>query len=232
MNAYSAGQIVFFAAAVLICLQSGFYAAVKAFVGKGRLYTVSKCAGCAVYILTAGASVFISGADVYTVLMLAGFLLSAGGDYYLSLVGHKRLKAGGLSFSAAHLAFSAAFITVGRLSPVQPAALAAVLLAELAVMKLTGFRFRGIAKMIIGYSAAVSAMAVLAVSLPFAGTLGRVPAVMTAAGGVMFLVSDILWAITAFGGLRKKNTIAVLKALNAVTYFPAQALMAGALLFR
>lgn len=215
-------------ACVLSCVQMGVYISFK-IKKKGVAYTVSKCVGSVLFIAVAAAAQFFGKSDSYSLLILIAMIISGVGDYFLSLQnGHHRLKLGAASFASAHICFIAAFICAsGFMWPTLPI-IAAVFVLEYLVARLIKLNCRGAGKLVAIYCFTVTSMAVLGVSQLF-GVMPKAAAVMTAVGGVLFLISDMLWMMYGFvGGSTKKWQ----KALNVLTYFPAQMLIAGALLFR
>ncbi len=216
---------------LLLCVQMPVYSHYKV-KGKGREYTLTKCAGSLVFTVTAIVGTVLTP-DVYSFLITAAMLLSAAGDYLLSRTSHHRLKAGGAAFAAAHLCFMAAFIYAAGFHWQTVPVTAALFAAELGAAKLIGMKNRGAGIGMAIYIVTVTMMAVSAgamllteeLTVPMSLTSQR----MTAIGGVLFLVSDFFWM--TYGMIFSKAK-ASLKIANVLTYFPAQILIAGALLFR
>lgn len=211
---------------VLSVIQIIVYSIIKV-KGKGLAYTVSKCAGSAIFLITAVFAIVINGFSIYSLLMLVAFVLSTLGDYYLSLDGKKsRLKRGAGCFLLAHCTFIAAFVCIGSFHWVTLPITALIFALEYAAAKIFKMNFHGIEKGVAGYIFTVSAMAVQACS--FAVLQNFSPfALMSACGAVLFLISDLIWVRY---GLNKNSSQKTLKVLNVVTYFPAQMLLAGAML--
>ncbi len=223
-------DIVFFAImCVLQTIQMCLYIPRK-LKGKNTAYTVTKCLGSALFLITAAGSLFFHTADSFTWLIGLALVLSAIGDYYLSMPsGHHRLKLGAASFVCAHLFFVAAFISQAGIHW-QTLAFALIPLAlEFTAAKLIKLNFRGAEKPVAAYLSVVTIMACFAVSTIFFTDMSRTSVYMTAAGGVLFLISDMLWVLY---GLDRNSSKNLVKALNVLTYFPAQLLIAGALIFR
>lgn len=223
------GKSLFYAVmCALCCVQMAVYIHFK-LRSKGTAYTVSKCAGSLLFFTVALAAQFISGVSAYSLLVLLAMALSGVGDYFLSKPhGHHRLKLGAASFIGAHVMFVAAFISVAGFHWLMLPVIAAALLSEFCLMKATKLNCRGAGKQAAAYLAVVTVMAVSACWLLF-GDVPRLSAAMTAAGGVLFLVSDCLWV--QYGFHRGAGNRSAVKVLNVLTYFPAQMLIAGALLY-
>lgn len=226
-------EVLFFAAmCVLSLIQMPVYCFYK-LKGKGRAYTISKCAGSLIFVLTALGSLFFSVPDAYSVLIIAAMLLSAAGDYLLSRTASHRLKIGGCTFAAAHICFIASFIYAAGFNWLSIPVVLALFAVELLAAKLLKLKSRGVGTEMSVYIIIVSAMAVSAVFMLVSDEL-RVPMsaaarIMTMLGSVMFLVSDLFWMTY---GMIFSSAKASLKIANVLTYFPAQMLIAGALLFR
>ena len=226
-------EMLFFAAMCALCLiQMPVYSFYK-IKGKGTAYTVSKCAGSLVFVLTALGSLFFAKPDIYSFLIIAAMLLSAAGDYLLSRTASHRLKIGGCTFAAAHICFIASFIYAAGFNWLSIPVILAMFVIELLAAKLFRLKSRGVGTEMSVYIIIVTAMAVSAVFMLLADGLcvpvSRAAQIMTAIGAVMFLVSDIFWMTY---GMIFSSAKASLKIANVFTYFPAQMLIAGALLFR
>lgn len=220
------GLYIFIPLCVLSLAQIIVYSIIKV-KGKGPAYTISKCIGSLIFIAAAVAAMIISGFDLHSALMLAAFLFSGFGDYYLSLDSkHKRLKTGASCFLAAHCTFIAAFISIGSFHWLTLPITAVLFAAEVAAAKIGKINFYGIEKGVAAYILTVSAMAVQACSLAVIEAFSPF-ALLSACGAVLFLISDLIWVCY---GLNKNSSQHLLKVLNVVTYFPAQMLLAGAML--
>jgi len=227
------GKSVFFIVMCLLsCIQMPIYCYFKV-KGKGKSYTLSKCAGSLIFVITAAVSLVISSSDIYAVLVLIGMILSLIGDYLLSLTASHRLKIGGCTFMAAHICFTSAFIYAAGFRWQVIPVIVVLLAGELIGAKLFKLKTRGASKEMVVYITAVTTMAVCAGSLLFADSydvqISNAAKWMTVAGAFLFLVSDCLWMTY---GMIFGNAKPALKIANVLTYFPAQMLIAGALLFR
>lgn len=223
------GKTLFYAVMCLLCcVQMAVYIHFK-LRSKGAAYTLSKCAGSALFFAVALAAQFIGGCTVYSLLILLAMALSGLGDYFLSKPhGHHRLKLGGGFFVGAHVMFVAAFIYFGGFRWLMLPVIALMLLTEYVIARVTKLNCRGAEAQVAGYLSVVTVMAVCACWL-VSSDMPSLPASMTAVGGVMFLVSDCLWV--QYGFHRGEERRSAVKALNVLTYFPAQMLIAGALLY-
>lgn len=222
----SAKYIILTAAWLLILVQTYIYSKIK-LRGKSTAYTVAKLSGGAVFTLTGALSLLFS-CSFFQLSMLGAFLLSMLGDYFLALPeGHGRLKFGIASFSMAHVVFLASFILYGGFFLWQLLAYLALFLVFILSLRICDFNFRSMKPFVIAYTALVTLMAVQACTLPFAGILPRLPSILIAVGGVLFLISDCIWSLYGFS--RRFNSGA-LKVANVYTYFFAQLLMASGVL--
>ncbi len=230
---FSEPKILFFAVmCVLICVQMPVYSHYKV-QGKGRAYTLSKCAGSLIFVLTALGSLLFACVDTYSILIIIAMVLSAVGDYILACPEAHRLKIGGAVFGLAHVFFTAAFICAAGFNWLIIPIVAAVFALELYLAKVFNLKNRGAGASMAVYILTVTTMAVCSVFMLASSELrvSMSPASdwMTACGAVLFLVSDCFWM--SYGMVFNKSK-AWLKVANVLTYFPAQILIAGALLFR
>lgn len=226
-------KTVFFALmCALMCVQVPVYCHYKVR-GKGTAYTVSKCSGSIIFLLTALGSLVFAKTDTYSILIIVAMALSLVGDYLLSRTAAHRLKAGGAAFAAAHICFTAAYIYAAGFKLIEVAVIAALFELELLGAKVFNLKNRGAGAGMAVYIISVTTMAVCAAFMLFAPQLrvemSRMSIIMTAVGAALFLASDCFWMTY---GMIFNNAKASLKIANAVTYFPAQLLIAGALLFR
>lgn len=226
----SASLAIFLLAAMLMCFQSGFFSAVKAYHGTGPTYTVSKMFGCFVYLALCITGLALHGADAYGILLLCGMLLGAAGDYFLAFASRGRLKIGGGCFLAGHVFYIAAFISAAGLRWQPFAAMVIIYALELGLAKLLRFRFHGVRTLVMSYAFIITLMTCTAISTLPSPRVETARALFICCGAVLFLVSDILWAIAHFASGFSRNTLRWLKIFNVVTYFPAQLVLAGSLM--
>ncbi|MDR1002676.1 MAG: lysoplasmalogenase [Oscillospiraceae bacterium] len=213
---------ILIAAWILIIIQTVVYSRFK-LRGKGRTYTISKCAGSLIFTLTALSGV-IFVESLFGVLMLTGFVFSFAGDYFLSKQsGTGFLKAGIVAFQTAHLVFICTFFLFGGFFWWQGALLLISVSVFPIIEKCASLSFLGQRKLVYSYTVVVSVMVTAALSLPFAGKLSTPAAWLTATGAVLFYISDLLWAIYGFSPGKKYR---VLKVMNVFLYFFGQMLMA------
>ena len=214
---------------VLLALQMLAYSRCK-LRGKDVMYTLTKVAGGVIFTVTALASAVMQKPDGYSWLIIAAMFLSVLGDYYLAQPpGKHRLKLGAASFVCAHCFFMAGFISLAGMHWQTVVAFAIVYGLLIAGGYAIKLNCRGAGKGVALYIAFVTFMACCACSLPFFADMPRGATVMTSCGGALFLVSDIFWVMY---GLDKNAPNKAFKIANIFTYFPAQLLIAGALLFR
>ena len=226
-------KILFFAVmCALMCVQMPVYCRFK-LKGKSTAYTISKCAGSFIFLLTALGSLFFTHADTYVVLIIVSMALSLVGDYMLSRVGKHRLTIGGGFFAAAHICFTAAYIYASGFDPLSLVVIAAVFGLELLGAKALRLRNRGAGAGMAVYIISVTTMAVCAAFMLFTKQLNVEMSgtcrIMTAVGSLLFLISDCFWMTYRMIFSSGKPS---LKIANVLTYFPAQMLIAGALLFK
>ncbi len=185
------------------------------------------------FIATAMISLVFTEADAYSVMIIVSMFLSAVGDYLLSKKSRHRLKIGGGIFMLAHICFIAAFITAAGFHwQVIPVALV-LLILELAAAKLLKIKTRGVSADMMLYIVVVTTMAVCAASMLLTGEfnlqMSNISRNLTIIGAFLFLISDCIWMTY---GMIFSSSKPILKIANVLTYFPAQMLIAGALIFR
>ena len=157
-------------------------------------------------------------------VFLAAFGLSVAGDVLLSFPMKHSFQAGLGAFFLAQCSFVAAFLSRYYLSP-WDALLFAVLAGAVlfTLLKAPGMEYGKMRFPVILYALAVSAMASKAVSGVW--LIGGPAAWVAAAGGALFFASDVILAFVIFS--RKKP--ASLRALNLISYYAGQALLAVSL---
>ena len=228
--------ILYIIACALSVVQMGVYIHFK-IKGKGFAYTLSKCTGSLIFILTAvmaaiigltdkGAGVIV---DAYTWLIIGALILSAGGDFFLAQSAQHRLFIGACLFALSHVTFITAYIVLAGFHWQVIPIIAGLFLFEVLMAWIIKLNCRGVAVQMGVYIFTVTSMACFAFTLLFSQAVSITAAAMTAFGGALFLISDVLWLMY---GLDKYSPKKLYKILNVVTYFPAQMLIAGALLLR
>ncbi|MBR1693024.1 MAG: lysoplasmalogenase [Lachnospiraceae bacterium] len=160
-------------------------------------------------------------------IVLAALLCSMAGDVLLALDQDQGLMfiLGVASFAAAHVLFSVAFCKASR---VQKRDLAAtvILFALLFVLLQVGtFDFQGLFPVLLGYAAVISFMTIKALSL-WRCRKGREQGVyLLMAGGVLFLISDMVLLFWLFG----IDTPKEVQSVNWALYYVAQGCLSYAL---
>lgn len=220
--------LVLTAAWLLSLVQTTVYACIKVR-GKSKAYTISKCLGSALFCLL-GAYALVNciakGENIaFSAMLLAAFVFSAFGDYFLSLPeGHKRLKLGIISFSSAHIIFFIAFALAGGFFLWQLAVYLCVLLVVVASLRIFKFNFRGMKNFVFAYTALVTLMATQALAVAFSRNFPLYVGLPIAIGGALFFISDLVWSIYGFSSFKRAS---LLKVINVYTYFFGQMFIAS-----
>lgn len=159
--------------------------------------------------------------------MVTAFVLSAAGDIFLVVArGSSALFIAGVAcFAAAHVMFLTVFC---KKSPVKKAdiGLSAIVFAGLLALLLLGdFEYNGLLPVIIGYTVIVTFMMIKALSVWRVREGREKAAYLIMAGGVLFLVSDLVLLFWLFG----KDMPMWVQAVNLITYYTAQAFLSAAL---
>lgn len=171
-----------------------------------------------------------AGHTAYAVLVAIGLVLGAVGDELLQLMECRPEKkdgfflAGLIAFLAGHVAYIAAFAAAVRTTLwqfVAAALLFAVIFALQFPAKVQPGRMKG---PVYGYAAVIAVMAGYAFSCARYGSPAL--AALAVTGGALFVVSDAVLALMFFSPIRKKW----LPAVNLVTYYAAQILLAFSIL--
>lgn len=199
---------------------------------------------CSSLFVAIGVTAMIGGRNysVYAILMVIGFSLCWLGDLFLHVSPKERYFFLGLAcFLIGHLFFASAyFIAVTDMFPEatffdwrEMLAIAVLLLVGVAVQRLTMTHRLGKATVpVLIYAAALITMFVKSCSLGIRYGLSDLPynwciCVLLCAGAGLFVISDSTLVYINFD--KRKNF--PLKAVNLVTYFGAQVLLASSLLF-
>jgi uncharacterized membrane protein YhhN len=161
-----------------------------------------------------------AGAEGTDRLVLAGLLLGAAGDFFLSRPGQAAFLAGMAAFGLGHLAYAAAFVPLGAGWP-DPWAAAAVALVGLCAWVFLAPRAGALAAPVRGYIVVILLMALAALRLH------GMP--LTLAGALLFVASDLLLALQLF--VLPAGRVQAWAAHGVwALYWPAQALIALATL--
>lgn len=154
-------------------------------------------------------------------LFAAAFLLSLLGDVLLAVPVKQSFLSGLGAFFMAQCCFAAAFIGRWGLSPLDIATYAVLAgTAILTLMKMPGMEYGKLMLPVCVYALALSAMAAKAVSGAYIN--GGMGAWAAAAGGLLFYASDVILSFICF----HKKKVPCLRALNLITYYVGQGLLA------
>lgn len=158
--------------------------------------------------------------------MLAAFICSMAGDVLLALDKSMGILfvLGVVSFAAAHVLFSFAFSKVSAVAKADITAAVAVFIVLLFVLCIGDFDFQGLFPVLAGYAAVISFMVVKALSLWRCRKEGKEAAVLVMAGGVLFLLSDVVLLFWLFANGMPKEV----QSVNWVLYYLAQGCLAAA----
>ena len=159
--------------------------------------------------------------------ILLALCCSMAGDVFLALDTEKGIMfiLGVASFAAAHVMFSIAFCKMCKIRKRDFAVTGMILGVLLVIMCVGTFDFQGLFPVVIGYAAVISFMVAKALSL-WQCRQGKERAVgLMMAGGVAFLVSDMLLFFWMFGvGIPKE-----MQSANWIMYYMEQMFQAHAL---
>ncbi len=159
--------------------------------------------------------------------MMIALLCSLAGDVFLALDKEEGILFifGVASFALAHVMFSVAFC---RISAVKKEDFVGVLLVfggEMLILCLGKFDFQGLFPVLAGYAAVISFMVIKALSLWRCRRGRERAAYLIMAGGVLFLLSDILLLFWLFGIGTPKE----IQSVNWILYYLAQGCLSAAL---
>lgn len=163
----------------------------------------------------------------FTKTMLIAFFCSMFGDIFLALDTNQGILfiLGVLSFAIAHILFSTAFCRLSPISKKDIALTGAVFLALMLLLFLGSFDFQGLLPVLIGYAAIISFMMVKSLSLKNCRWPGECATTLIMAGGVLFLLSDIILLFWLFGIGTPKEV----QSLNWIVYYLAQGCLSASL---
>lgn len=161
------------------------------------------------------------------VKMITAFFLSAVGDVLLALDKEEGILfvIGVASFAAAHVMFLMVFCGISPLRKADIFATAVVFLGLLALLLFGDFSYHGLLPVLIGYTVIVSFMMIKALSLWQKREGREKAAYLIMAGGVFFLLSDVLLLFCLFG----EGTPKIVQAANWLIYYSAQICLTAAL---
>ena len=159
--------------------------------------------------------------------MLAALFCSMAGDVFLALDQEKGILfiLGVASFALAHVMFSISFCRISAVKKVDFAGMFVVFGLEMLILCLGKFDFQGLFPVLAGYAAVISFMVIKALSL-WRCRQGRAWGLyLRMAGGVLFLLSDILLLFWLFGiGMPKE-----IQSANWILYYLAQGCLSASL---
>jgi uncharacterized membrane protein YhhN len=154
----------------------------------------------------------------YQGLIAVGLLFSLAGDVFLMLP-PRYFEGGILCFSATHILYFLAFVSVSGIAFVQPATPLVVIIA----IALAALIWRGVNPSlhipVLAYTVLIAIMAIQAVGAAI--TLGTTGSIIAAAGALLFFVSDAMLAIDRF-----RSPFAAARALVLSSYWLGQWLIA------
>lgn len=159
--------------------------------------------------------------------MLIALILSMAGDVLLALDKEEGILfvLGVAGFALAHVMFSVSFCKVSAVKKTDLAGMVLVFGAEVLILCLGKFDFKGLFPVLLGYAAVISFMVIKALSL-WRCRRGRERAVfLIMPGGVLFLLSDLLLLFWLFGIGTPKEV----QSVNWVLYYLAQGCLSASL---
>ena len=159
--------------------------------------------------------------------ILIALLCSMAGDILLALDKDQGILfiLGVAGFALAHVMFSVSFCRISPVKKIDFVGMILVFAAEILILCLGTFDFQGLFPVLLGYAAVISFMVIKALSL-WRCRQGRERAVvLTMAGGVLFLASDILLLFWLFGIGTPKEV----QSVNWVLYYLAQGCLSASL---
>lgn len=167
---------------------------------KRRQIYIFKPASTLLLLLTALLSFYEPSHDlIYSTGILAGLVISLGGDAALMFPENRRAFSLGLAlFLLAHTVYASVFMVLGRFSLMD--------IFPALVLLLTGVGFYSLIRQNLGkmrlpvivYLVVISIMVSRAFSLLSSDRLGRIQWIMVASGAVLFYLSDIILATGRF----------------------------------
>ncbi len=191
------------------------------FLGGFSIATIVMKSAASVFFLLAGAcGYFLHKETGYAKPMLAAFFFSAVGDVLLALDKNEGILfvIGVASFATAHIMFLIVFCNISPIKKVDIGVTAVVFVGLLALLLFGNFSYHGLLPVLIGYTVIVSFMMIKALSIWRNRDGRKKTAYLIMAGGVLFLLSDVLLLFCLFG----ENTPTAVQAVNWLLYYIAQ----------
>ncbi len=159
--------------------------------------------------------------------MMAALVCSLAGDVFLALDKEQGIffVLGVVSFALAHVMFSVSFCRVSAVKKADFAGTFLIFAAEMVILLTGDFAFQGMFPVLAGYAAVISFMTTKALSLWRCRHGRERMAYMVMAGGVLFLLSDILLLFWLFGNGTPKE----IQSVNWLFYYLAQGCLSASL---
>lgn len=187
--------------------------------GQGLLAVILKAAA-SLCFLTAGAYGFAKRRDSSSAKMLGAFAASAVGDVLLALDKEEGILfvIGVASFAAAHVMFLLVFCGISTIRISDVIATVVVVAGFMPLLIFGDFDYHGLFPIIVGYTVIVSFMMIKALSLGRVRKGKEKAVYLVMAGGVCFLLSDVLLLFCLFGS----STPIWVQPANWIIYYIAQ----------
>ena len=187
---------------------------------------------CSLCFLTVGLISAVSGVRgpvaAYDGLILAGLVLSLVGDMLLAWSMERRTFLLGLvSFLIAHVLYSTAFTLANGFSAWDVLLLAVVIGACIAAYRVLALDLRGMKLPVLAYLMVISFMLTKALSSLYLGGISGTARWLVIVGAILFFISDGVLALVQF----QHHPARVDRAINLITYYTGQILLALSLLF-
>ncbi len=159
--------------------------------------------------------------------MMAALVCSLAGDVFLALDQEQGIffVLGVVSFALAHVMFSVSFCRVSAVKKADFAGMFLIFAAEMVILLTGDFAFQGMFPVLAGYAAVISFMTTKALSFWRCRRGRERTAYMIMAGGVLFLLSDILLLFWLFGNGTPKE----IQSVNWLFYYLAQGCLSASL---
>jgi len=160
----------------------------------------------------------------YFIFILAGLIFSFAGDVLLELrsIIPASFIIGVGSFAFCHIMYSIGFCTLRKVTLKDIFICLAIAMPLILLQILGDFNFNSMKFIVMGYTILISFMVSKAISLRCYFKGNEKAVIMTIAGAVMFLVSDILLLFCFFGTVY----YAALAYLNTIIYYSGQGILA------
>ena len=167
------------------------------------VWTVLLKALTSLFFVLAGLAGYIKNPDrrFFSGPVLAAFLCSMAGDILLAIDRTQGILfvLGVVSFAGAHILFSISFCRICAVKKTDVICTIAVYFVLLSLLLTGDFDFQGLLPVLIGYAAVISFMLVKALSLWRCRHRNLKVSLLVMAGGVLFLLSDVVLLYWLFG---------------------------------